>query len=188
VEDDTGQSDERLAHAARTDRAAFGALYDRYLPRVYRFCARRSDSPADAEDLTAAVFLRAMERIGTFQGGSFAAWLFTIARHACADFHRRRPTGSLDDAAFVVDGATSPDELAIAAERYRWLRAQMARLTPEQADVIELRLAQLSTAEIAHALEKSIPAVKMLQSRALAVLRAAAATETEEEDQHDRPE
>ena len=50
-----------LVRAAQTDAQAFGALYDRYIQRVYRYCYYRTNSPPEAEDLTAQIFLAALE-------------------------------------------------------------------------------------------------------------------------------
>ena len=50
----TDQTRERaLVERARVDPAAFGELYDQYLPRIHLFIARRVGDPAVAEDLTA---------------------------------------------------------------------------------------------------------------------------------------
>ena len=49
-----------LVASARVDAAAFGELYDAYLPQIYGFIARRVDDRTVAEDLTAATFQRAL--------------------------------------------------------------------------------------------------------------------------------
>ena len=84
-----------LVRLAQTDAQAFGALYDRYVQRVYRYCYYRTNNPPDAEDLTAQIFLAALEGLPRYrQDGHFAAWLFSIARKKVADFHRRAPHAS----------------------------------------------------------------------------------------------
>lgn len=76
----TADGDERLIVArARHDRAAFAPLYERYLNDVYRYCHFRLGSREAAEDVTSLTFLKAMNSLGQFRGGSFRAWLFTIA-------------------------------------------------------------------------------------------------------------
>jgi hypothetical protein len=47
------EAEPALIAQARHDRAAFAALYDLYVTRVYAFCAVHSTSREDAEDLTA---------------------------------------------------------------------------------------------------------------------------------------
>src|SRR5512144_929908 len=91
-----------LVHRAQTDTQAFGALYDRYVQRVYRYCYYRTNSIPEAEDLTAQIFLAALEGLPRYrQDGHFAGWLFSIARRKVADYHRRAPhaTQSLEEAA-----------------------------------------------------------------------------------------
>src|SRR5690606_19987857 len=95
-----GTGDERaLVAAAREDTAAFGLLYQRYLPRIYRYLRARVATEDDAADLTQQVFIQALAAISHYQdrGLPFAAWLFRIARNAATDAARRhRPTVSWD--------------------------------------------------------------------------------------------
>jgi RNA polymerase sigma-70 factor (ECF subfamily) len=72
--------------------AEWDAFCQATLPRVYAYVAARVPIPQDAEDLTAAVFLKAVRNRDQFNGRherSLAAWLFAIARHAIADYYRR---------------------------------------------------------------------------------------------------
>ncbi len=86
-----------LVRRTRTDAQAFGALYDRYVQRVYRYCYYRTSNTHEAEDLTAQIFLAALEGIPRYrQDGHFAAWLFSIARNKVAAYHRRAPHEPLD--------------------------------------------------------------------------------------------
>src|SRR5438067_7424500 len=84
------QSDEALALAARQDRSAFLALHGRYIDRIERYVLARTSNPSDVEDLVSIIFMRALEHIRQFQPhrGSFAGWLFTIARNAVSDHYR----------------------------------------------------------------------------------------------------
>jgi RNA polymerase sigma-70 factor (ECF subfamily) len=69
-----------LAQAAQGDADAFGALYTRYVSRIYTYIYYRTGNSADAEDLTARVFFRAMRHIGTYRdrGLPLSAWLYRI--------------------------------------------------------------------------------------------------------------
>lgn len=169
-------TDDALAELALRDRAAFAVLYDRYVSRVYRYCLRRLESPSEAEDATSAIFVKALERLDTYRGGSFPAWLFAIARTTVADrFRRQSPLGShLLEA--VHDPRRGPDEVATDALAVSSL---LALLSGEQREVFELRLAGLTGAEIARAMNRSVPAIKMLQHRAMSRLRAAISEENE---------
>jgi len=85
----TDMDDRELIRLAKAGHEAFDVLYRRYVLPVYRYCYARTDNVADAEDLTAQTFLASLEGMQRYRGrGSFSAWLFGIARHKCADFHR----------------------------------------------------------------------------------------------------
>lgn len=149
-------------------------LYRRWAEPVYRYCFRRLLSREAAEDLTSQIMTQALASIGRFHGNSFPAWLFTIAHNAIASTVRRpshRLTTSLADDRPVVDPSAGPEELALAGEASRRLYAALAVLTPEQRGVIELRLADLTTAEIAQVTGRTADAVRMLQHRSIQRLR-----------------
>jgi RNA polymerase sigma-70 factor, ECF subfamily len=64
------------------DGGAFERLYERWQSPLYRFALRMSGSEAIAEDVTQEVFLALMRDGRQYSGlGSFAAYIFTIARH-----------------------------------------------------------------------------------------------------------
>lgn len=164
-----------LAVRAVQDRAAFGELYDRYAVAVYRYCYRRTGNRELAEDATSAIFTRAFEALPAFRGGSFPAWLFAIAHSVLANARRGRveeqlprPLDTLPDA--PADDP-SPEELMLREEARLNVMNYLRALPVDQRRVVELRLAGLTGAEIAEALGKSVPAVKMLQLRAFKRLR-----------------
>lgn len=158
--------------AARADLAAFAPLYDRYHDAVYGYCLRRLGSREGAGDATSQTFTRAMTAIARFHGGSFRAWLFAIARNVVIDAVRRyRPVLPLDGAGDLPDRDPSPEQQAVASDQRRQLADALARLTAEQRDVVELRMAGLTGPEIATALGLSLGAVKSLQFRAYGRLR-----------------
>ena len=80
-----------LVDRARSDAAAFGELYDFYLPRIYGFVYRRVQERSVAEDLTAATFQRALEtlRHREFRNDAFGGWLYRVAANAVVDHVRR---------------------------------------------------------------------------------------------------
>jgi RNA polymerase sigma-70 factor (ECF subfamily) len=64
------------------DSGAFEQLYQRWQSPLYRFALRMSGSETIAEDVTQEVFLTLMRDGRQYsERGSFAAYLFTIARH-----------------------------------------------------------------------------------------------------------
>lgn len=177
-DDDKDADDAELAARAVLDRAVFGVLYDRYAPAVYRYCYRRLGERTAAEDATSGTFLRAMESLPAYRGGSFRAWLFAIAHSVVVNGTRRRGERAWEETFDVVDPGASPEEWAIAADDRRQVVALLASLPEDQRRVIELRLAGLSGNEIAESIGKSVAAVKMLQHRAMQRFRRTVAAQT----------
>lgn len=173
---DVPGSDAQIAEAAKSDPQAFGELYERYYARVYRYTYHRLGNVAEAEDVTGAVFIKALEALPSYQTrrGSFAPWLFRITRNAVIDqYRRRRRQVTLQD----VDhepGEDDPMRDVLGKERREELHALVASLTAEQRDVVLMRYAaDLTIAEIAEVVEKNEAAVRMLLHRGLRKMKAA---------------
>jgi RNA polymerase sigma-70 factor (ECF subfamily) len=168
-----------LVAIAKRDRAAFASLYRRYVEPVYRYCDRCLGNRDAAEDATSLIFTKALAALGTCRDDCFRSWLFTIAHNVIVDMRRERhPWEPLTAAAHLVDGngQRSPEALALAADDARTIQVLLAHLSADQRDLLELRLAGLTDAEIARALGRSHGAVRTSQYRALARLRALVGT------------
>jgi RNA polymerase sigma-70 factor, ECF subfamily len=150
-----------LVRAAQTDSQAFGALYDRYIQRVYRYCYYRTNNAPDAEDLTAQIFLAALEALPRYrQNGHFAAWLFSIARRKVTDYYRRAPYVALEETTLPPIHTDLAVDVETSQRREHLLRLIQV-LAEEERELIHLRyVAELSFAEIASALRKNEEAVK----------------------------
>jgi RNA polymerase sigma-70 factor (ECF subfamily) len=153
----------------------FAVLYERHVDAIYGYCLFRLWNTAEAEDATSLIFTKALEAFPRYQPGrgSIRSWLFAIAHNVVVNAHRdRKPHQPLDRALALPAAVSGPDEEAVRSEERRLLRAACLQLTDEQRQVVELRMAGLTGAEIAGAMGKSVPAVKMLQVRALDRLQA----------------
>jgi RNA polymerase sigma factor (sigma-70 family) len=147
----------RIAH----DPEAFETFYRAHVEDVQRFVARRVADPHLAADLTAEVFLAAIDAAPTYRPGRGApvAWLFGIARNVVAGELRR--AGRERRAQARVEGSRllEPDDVARLQERIdaaaqaRRLHAALADLADGERAVFELvALDDLSPAEAAAAL------------------------------------
>ena len=158
------------------DPEAFGALYDRFVDRVYRYLYFRTGSQPEAEDLTEQVFLKAWEAIGRYrwQGRPFLAWLYRLAHNAHIDHVRgQKPTTSLnnDDRPIDVPSPAAAVDLARMLDADLLARA-LAELTVDQQQVIVLKFMDgLDNEQIAQSMDKREGAVRALQMRALMSLR-----------------
>lgn len=85
-------SDEQLFQEVRErgSESAFNTLYKRYDKRLYAYCLRATASHEAAKDAFQAVMSTVFEKREQFTGGSYAAWLFTIARHHVMKVSKRQ--------------------------------------------------------------------------------------------------
>ena len=170
----------RFAHG---DTAAFEELYRRYERPVYSFCLRLLGDPDRAQDAFQEAFIRVVDGRENYRSqGRFRSWLFTIARHACADQARDASRFSLDrgeaqDAASQSAGAGAEGRVAARDELDRVLTL----LPREQREVVLLsRYYGFSYGEIADLTGSTEAAVKQKAYRALKTLRAALSVQEEE--------
>ena len=175
TDEDDEQDMIRLAQAG--DTAAFGWLYDRYLPSIYRYTYSKTSSRSAAEDLTSETFLRAFRAIARRPRAqlNFAAWLVTIARNVVIDHHRSgwsRLAVVTDEVDPQVDESIGPEQAALASVGEASLRGAITRLPDDQRECLMLRFfAGLSISETAAAMERTDGAIKQLQFRATNRLR-----------------
>jgi RNA polymerase sigma-70 factor, ECF subfamily len=163
--------DAALVAAAREEPRMFLALYDRYFDRVLGYARLRIRDAATCEDVTSIVFTTALAQLARFRGdGSFAGWLFQIARNAVHDVHRRPRLERL-----ALDLACSEPDLEerfLARERAAQLRAVVCLLGPEQQHLLALRYgAGLGFDEIGAIVGASPGTVRVRMHRILNELR-----------------
>ncbi|MCL7454464.1 MAG: sigma-70 family RNA polymerase sigma factor [Anaerolineae bacterium] len=165
----------RLIERARQgDRQAVAELYRTHVDTVYRYVYTRVRDEQVAEDLTAQVFLQAIEGLPGYEvtGAPFMAWLYRIAYARVVDHYRRegrRQEVSLPEA--LPAETPRPEDYIEAEADWEMAIDLLAQLTDDQQDVIILRfIGEMSLAEVAKTLGKTVGAAKALQYRALATL------------------
>lgn len=172
--------DAALVALARRDPQAFGALYERYVGKIYSYLYYRTGNAHDAEDLTARVFQRALANLDryTSRGLLFSAWLYRIAHNLLANWHRdqgRRQHLPLTDATLAdlpTLRADAPEAVAERRQERAALLAAIRRLPEERQQLVLLKFVdRLSNAEIGAILNRSEGAVKSLYHRTLLALR-----------------
>lgn len=75
-------------------------LFETYRHMVYRLALQYTGSGPDAEDVSQAVFLKAMENLHKLEPGKEKAWLCRVTVNQCRSLHRspwRRKTEPLTD-------------------------------------------------------------------------------------------
>ena len=174
-------SESELVERAKTDPAAFGELYLRHVDQIYNYIYHRVGNAAEAEDLTARTFQRALVSLRGYvdRGVPFGAWLYRIAHNLTANWHRdqtRRLVVPLDGLNAGLDGGATPDavgdQLAAQVMAHERITDAIHRLEPDRQDLLVLKFNQgLSNAEIAGLLGRSEGAIKSLYHRTLLALR-----------------
>lgn len=168
----TLEADAVLVTRAKRNPAEFAPLYLRYVDPVYRYCYRRLGSADAAADATSQIFAKALSGLMGCTEASFRPWLFSIAHNVLVDQLRaRKPEATLDAALTLHDPAPSPEDVALSGEAQAEVRRVLRELSPDQRQVVELRLAGLRSSEIGDVLGRSRGAIDAIQSRAVARLR-----------------
>jgi RNA polymerase sigma-70 factor, ECF subfamily len=174
---DSRADEAKLVAQAKDDRQAFGMLYERYVDKIYNYIYYRTGNPADAEDLTARVFVRAMQHIDGYEdrGYAFSAWLYRIAHNLVANWHRdnsRRPTIAIEDLAQWQVSGKGPEDMAALLEDRAALLEAIRALPSERRELLMLKFVdQLSNADIGEVMGRSEGAIKSLYHRTLQALR-----------------
>ncbi len=169
------EGEARVIEAARKDRAAFTLLYRRYVTPIYRYLYKWTGDQAEAEDLTSQVFLEALQGLDRYrERGSFAAWLFTIARRkAISSYRRQQANLPIEEAESIPEPAADPLERAVQNEQQEHMARLFAELDEEQRELLYLRFtSRLSFADIGTLLGRSEAAVKMTIYRLLRQMHA----------------
>lgn len=168
------KTDHDIRRAKRGDSEAFGALYDAYADKIYRYLYYRTQHRETAEDLTSQTFLKALDGLSGFDEarGTFSAWIYRIARNALIDHYRAtRETVDIDDV-WDLKSDEDVERDVEARERIEKLQPYLKALPKDQRELLLLRLWDgLSYAEISAIVGRSEDACKMAYSRTVARLR-----------------
>lgn len=161
-----------IQHARRGDTTAFGELVTRYQTGVFNVCYRILHQRADAEDMAQETFIRAHERLNTFDDQrEFGPWIRRVAANVCLNhLESRRVTATLDEERDAGE-SQRPESQAEVRERSEQIRSALATLPAHYRIVVELRHYQeLSYDEIAAELNMPLSDVKSHLFRARKLL------------------
>lgn len=166
---------ERFRDHERT-KAAFAAVYDAYVERIYRFLYLKTDSRETCEDLTAETFMRAwrfFSREGADRIGNTNAFLYKIARNLLADYYRKKGKIKFVSAeSLPLQDSRSLAEEAEMSSDVEFLKRHMGKLNEDYQSVLIWHYVEdIPVPEIAFMLERSEGATRVMISRALKALR-----------------
>ena len=158
---------------------ALSTIYTAHYRHVLRVCRRFFRQPEDAEDAAAEVFLKLHRVLETRdEAVPFRPWVSQVAGRHCIDKLRRRKRekGACVDGADVSEvpdySTPSPLSQVLRREERLEVREQLIRLPEKYKVPLVLRYyKQMSYSEIARALKRRLPAVRMMIFRAKEELR-----------------
>jgi RNA polymerase sigma-70 factor (ECF subfamily) len=169
--------DSALIHrtqGGKTD--AFGELVTRYQQSVFNVCYRLLGNYGDAEDITQNTFIRAYQRLHTYDDQRpFGPWIRKIATNLCFNVFQKHP---IDSVPFEeryhrtsLKNGNSPEEKYNKIEKAERIHQAILGLPPKHRMIIELRHYQdLSYQEISETLNLPISDVKSYLFRGRKIL------------------
>lgn len=167
-------TDKELAQAVLGGNAeAYAFILRRYQDRIYSFLLRLCGNPADAEDALQETFIKAFEKLSSYNTDRpLISWLFAIAHNAAVDAMRRRgePTAGLETEEGAVrfeDGVPGVERQVGAALEMETVEAALARVPAQYREALLLHVREeLSYEEISGVTGASLATVKIRVYRA----------------------
>ena len=141
-------------------------IYHRHASDVYRFALHLAHDEAEAEEIVAETFARALLSAKPVVAATAKGYLFTIARRVFIRAARRsRRVVALDDA--LIDPARGADDRAIQRDELHSAQRALARLSLEDAAALFMRAVhEMSYDEIAAVLATTPGSAKVRVHRA----------------------
>ncbi|MEM6851482.1 MAG: sigma-70 family RNA polymerase sigma factor [Pseudomonadota bacterium] len=182
--DREAMADLLAAIAEREDRDAFARIFNYYAPRVKGYLLRLGAGDAQAEEIVQDVMLTVWRKAATFDRtqASVSTWLFRIARNRRIDLIRRQAKGDIDPMEPLLQPSETPqpDEQISALEREERVRAAVADLPVEQAELLRMAFFEgKSHREIADTAGVALGTVKSRLRLAFVKLRRALGDDAE---------
>lgn len=155
------------------DREAFRVIVLRHQQRLAALVVRHTGDPTLAEDLVQETFLRAYQRLASFDPRyALSTWLGRIALNLARDHHRRREVRARLLPLPAADGPTDPAHLAAAQEDLARAADALSDLTDPQREVVLLSVyGGHSQRDISDLLEVPLGTVKTRMRAAFSRLR-----------------
>ena len=153
---------------------SFGELYELYAKKIYDFLFYRTYQRDLSEDLASVAFMKALQNIHQFDTtkGSFSSWMYRIAHNAMIDHYRVQKPDVDIESCFEIGEVPLHEEALDAKEKLETVKEYMKTLTPEQQELIRLRVWDgCSYKEIGEIMKKSEGSCKVMFSRVIAQMR-----------------
>ncbi len=145
---------------------AFQILFRKHNIGVYRYCTKILGDSSLAKDATQETFIKVYENRSSYSGNNFTAWLFTIAKNTCLNYHRNKKN-------FVeYEEGTRPQYINEDVLLREYIDKVIDNLPETYREVILLReYEELSYDEISKVLDLDLNLVKIRVHRARKILK-----------------
>lgn len=161
------------------DREALNTLISCYWQPIYRLIYSKLRNEDDAKELTQDTFMKAFRALPRYKvlDVPFKSYLGRIAINSVTDFWRKngRTPQSVninEHQGSIIDERETPEEYTLRREGQDQIASLVESLPAEQRQVVKLRvMLGVSIHDAAIQMNKTEPAIKMLQQRALQNLR-----------------
>ncbi|OEI68921.1 hypothetical protein Cus16_1411 [Curtobacterium sp. ER1/6] len=164
--DVSAETDEAIVRGmASGDRGALARAFDRYAATLTRYAWALADDRQDVEEIVQDAFLTLWQRSATLElpAQTLLPWLLVVCRNHAFNAGRKRIKHRADE---LPETLATPGDHEEAAERLRWVRAEIAALPDLDRRICELCLLEgHSYAEAAAMLGLSVGAVTQRVSR-----------------------
>jgi len=155
----------------------FVAFYDQFLPQVYRYVRYRVVDTPTAEDLTSAVFEKALRSWDKLRNpDAMASWIFRIAHNTVVSHYRWRDRWleiPLDNIQDKISTTIGPETRVLCDERWGHIRNSISRLSSREQHIIALKFGGgLTNRAIASIVNTSEGNIAIILYRAMRKLRA----------------
>jgi len=142
-----------IAGCKSGDADCFAQIVDMYAGRCYGYFYRLTGDRDLSDELLSELFIRLVQKIGSYKGGAFESWLFRIALNIFHDYLRgkQRQRKLLDARRTELELESDEPRLSdISAEKLDKLQVHLNRLDSDTRELILLRFySELSFREIA---------------------------------------
>jgi len=154
---DNNELDEIVIRCQNGDSTAYSELVDMFGTSLYGYFYRLSGNSEVSNDLLSELFMKLVQKIGSYKGGSFKKWVFTIASNIFYDYlrYRYRQKKLLDGKAKTI--GKSVLELDGTSDLRDELEHYLAKVDTDTAEILMLRFfGQLSFKELAELRDEPI--------------------------------
>ncbi|MBS1487998.1 MAG: sigma-70 family RNA polymerase sigma factor [Bacteroidetes bacterium] len=163
-----------VINRSKKDPSAFGAVYEKYFDRIFRFIYNQIDNEELTADLCSQTFLSALNNLSKFEyrGLPFSAWLYRIAANEVNKHYRKTRKQKIFSLEEVRLRELFVQQEDYSEEQIKQLLQLMQELPTDMLEVLQLRFFEdKDFKEIAFILEITESGAKMRTYRALDKLR-----------------